>query len=116
MKATRVGTQSPILSGAVGYGDLIWVSGQVADNRKGTVYEQTKETLAKIDALLAELGSDKSKLLNASIWLPDMRGFDEMNKAWTEWVDPTNKPSRATVGAPLAHPDIRVEIAVVAHK
>ena len=82
--------------------------------RTDGVYEQTREILSQIDAHLAAAGSDKSKLLSASIWLPDIDTFGEMNRAWDEWVDPDNKPARATVEARLASPDYKVEIAAIA--
>ena len=73
-----------------------------------------REILAAIDGHLAAAGSDKSKLLSASIWLPDIATFDEMNRAWDAWVDMANLPARATVEAQLASPDYKVEIAVIA--
>ena len=78
------------------------------------VYEQTREVLAAIDGHLAAAGSDKTKLLSATIWLPDIATFDEMNRAWDEWVDPSNLPARATVEARLAAPEFKVEIAAIA--
>ena len=75
---------------------------------------QTEQVLKKIDAILAEAGTDKSKLLSANIWLPDIATFHEMNKVWDAWVSPGNTPARATVEAKLATPQLRVEIAVIA--
>ena len=86
---------------AVAYGDTVYLAGHTASNPEAGVYEQTREVLAAIDAHLAAAGSDKSKLLSASIWLPDIGTFDEMNRAWDEWVDPANLPARATVEARL---------------
>jgi enamine deaminase RidA (YjgF/YER057c/UK114 family) len=80
-----------------------------------TVTDQTKETLAKIDALLSKAGSSKSNILTAQIWLKDIsRDFDGMNAVWNDWIDPQNKPTRATVQAALARPNILVEIQVTA--
>ena len=75
---------------------------------------QTADILARIDARLAELGSDKTRILMANIWLADIATFDEMNAAWDAWVDHAHLPARATVEARLASPDYLVEIAVVA--
>jgi enamine deaminase RidA (YjgF/YER057c/UK114 family) len=75
---------------------------------------QTKQILTKIDGLLAEAGSDKSKLLSATVWLTDIRGFDEMNKVWDAWVSPGNTPARACVEAKLARSNLLVEIGIVA--
>ncbi len=99
---------------AVAYGDTVYLAGHVASNPEAGVYEQTREILAAIDGHLAAAGSDKSKLLSASVWLPDIATFDAMNRAWDEWVDPANLPARATVEARLASPDFKVEIAVIA--
>lgn len=72
---------------------------------------QTRNVLAKVDSLLADAGTDKSKLLSASIWLKDINAdFKSFNAVWNSWVDPTNKPVRATVEAALARPQLLVEI------
>lgn len=99
---------------AVAYGDTVYLAGHVASDPSAGVYEQTREILAAIDAHLAAAGTDKSKLLSANIWLPDISTFDEMNRAWDAWVDMANLPARATVEAKLASPDFKVEIAVIA--
>ena len=70
--------------------------------------------LRQIDALLAEAGTDKTKLLTATIYLADIGTFASMNKVWDAWVDPANAPARATVEARLAAPEYLVEIQVVA--
>jgi enamine deaminase RidA (YjgF/YER057c/UK114 family) len=101
-------------SQAVVHGDLVFLAGHTSDDAAAGVYEQTRDILAQIDGHLAAAGSDKSKLLSASIWLPDIDTFGEMNRAWDEWVDPDNKPARATVEARLASPDYKVEIAAIA--
>lgn len=105
------------MSGAVVHGNTVYLAGQVADKTAGqSVAEQTKEILAKIDALLAEAGTDKSKLLMTNIWLTDMATFQEMNGVWDAWVAQGNPPARATVEAKLAAPQFKVEIAVIAAK
>ena len=70
--------------------------------------------LAAIDSVLAKLGSDKSKLLSATVYLSNIGNFAAMNEAWDAWVSPGNPPARATVEARLASPDILVEIVVTA--
>lgn len=103
----------PRMSQAVIHGDTVYLAGQVgAPGESVTV--QTKAILASIDALLARAGSDKSKILSATIWLADIASFGEMNAVWDAWVDPANPPARATGEAKLATPDYRVEIIVVA--
>jgi len=103
------------MSQAVVYGNLVFLAGQVAQRAAGaSVAEQTKDILARIDELLAEAGTDKSKLLSATIWLTDISTFNEMNGIWDPWVAPGNAPARACVEAKLAAPQFTVEIAVVA--
>ena len=106
----------PRMSRAVVHGDTIYLAGHVAKEPAGSVGGQTGAILRAIDATLAAAGSDKSKLLSASIWLMDIGTFEEMNAVWDAWVDPANPPARATVEARLASPDFLVEIAVVAAK
>jgi enamine deaminase RidA (YjgF/YER057c/UK114 family) len=99
---------------AVVHGDTVYLAGHTASNPSASVYDQTVEILAAIDRHLAAAGTDKSRLLSASIWLVDIGTFDEMNRAWDEWVDMSNLPARATVESRLASADYKVEIAVIA--
>lgn len=103
----------PRMSQAVIHGDTIYLAGQVGAPGE-SVTAQTRAVLASIDALLARAGSDKSKILSATIWLADMASFAEMNAVWDAWVDPANPPARATGEARLATPDYKVEIIVTA--
>ena len=100
------------MSQAVIHGDLVWLAGQVAPGR--SVTEQTQAILARIDERLAEAGSSRSRLLQATIWLASMDDFAEMNAVWDAWIDPENPPARACGESRLATPDYRVEIIVVA--
>ena len=103
------------MSGAVAYGDTVYLAGQVARNAAGkSVTEQTKDILGIIDGLLAKAGTDKSKLLSANIWLSDIATFNEMNAVWDAWVVPGNTPCRACVESKLAAPQYTVEIMVTA--
>jgi enamine deaminase RidA (YjgF/YER057c/UK114 family) len=104
----------PRMSEMVIHNDTVYLAGQIADDGSTDVESQTRDVLRQIDALLAEAGTDKSKLLTATIFLADIGTFAEMNKAWDVWVDPTNAPARATVEARLAAPEYLVEILVVA--
>jgi enamine deaminase RidA (YjgF/YER057c/UK114 family) len=114
MSITRIGSGTR-MSKAVVHGNTVYLAGQVADAAKGqSVTEQTKDILAQIDALLAEAGSDKTKLLLANIWLTTMDTFAEMNAVWDAWVAPGCAPARATVEARLAAAPYSVEIAVIA--
>ena len=97
------------------HGDKIHFSGYVAEEAAGkSVTEQTRDILAQIDGSLAEAGSDKSKLIEATIWLADMATFGEMNAVWDAWVAPGRPPTRACVEARLASPQYAVEIRVLA--
>ena len=110
---TRI-APGPRMSGAVVHGDTVYLAGHVSKEPSGDVRGQAAAILKRIDARLAEAGTDKSKLLSATIWLADMGGFEAMNAVWDAWVDPANPPARATVEARLASPDYLVEIAVIA--
>jgi len=111
IKRSKVGAR---MSQCVVHGDTVYLAGQVADDPNADVAGQTKKILAKVDGLLAEAGSDKSKLLSATVWLSDIRAFDEMNKVWDAWISPGNTPARACVEAKLARPNLLVEIGFVA--
>src|SRR3546814_19726303 len=103
------------MSQAVAWGNLVCVAGQVAQRAGGAaVAEQTKDIRARIEELLAEAGSDKTKLLSATIWLTDIATFDEMNGIWDAWVAPGAAPARACVEAKIASPPYNVESAGVA--
>jgi enamine deaminase RidA (YjgF/YER057c/UK114 family) len=107
----------PRMSGAVVNGNTVYLAGQVANTTAGqSVADQTREILSIIDGLLAEAGTDKTKLLMVNIWLTDMATFQEMNGVWDSWVAQGNTPARATVEAKLAAPQYKVEIAVIAAK
>jgi enamine deaminase RidA (YjgF/YER057c/UK114 family) len=94
-------------------GDTVYLAGQVA--KGDTITAQTQGILAQVDELLAKAGSEKSRLLSATIWLCSMDDFAEMNAVWDAWVDPANPPARACVESPrLATPDYQVEIMVIA--
>ena len=103
----------PRMSQAVVHGNTVYLAGQVAGDEP-TTKAQTEAVLKKIDALLAAAGTSKSNLLSATVYLADMKTYDQMNAAWDAWVDPVNTPARATVEAKLAQQRVLVEIAVVA--
>jgi enamine deaminase RidA (YjgF/YER057c/UK114 family) len=116
MSITRIGV-GPRMSAAVVHGNTVYLAGQVADKTAGaSVGEQTAEILGIIDSLLAEAGTDKTKMLMVNIYLPDIATFAEMNAQWDKWVPAGNTPARATVEAKLAAPQYKVEISVVAAK
>ncbi len=100
------------------YAGIVYLTGQVGNKEtlsNSDVAQQTLQTLAKIDALLAEAGTSKSQLIEARIWLRDIsKDFASMNVVWNSWVSPDNKPTRVCTEAHLAHPDMLVEIQVTA--
>src|SRR5437660_9051793 len=105
----------PRLSRVVVHGDTVYLAGLTADKSAGQgVGAQTQEILAAIDALLAKAGTDKSKLLQATIWLQDIRTVDEMNKVWDAWVPSGCALARACIEARLQSPAKMVEIRVTA--
>jgi enamine deaminase RidA (YjgF/YER057c/UK114 family) len=105
----------PRMSQVVVHGDTVYLAGVVANTAAGeSVTKQTQEILSIIDGHLAKAGSDKSKLLTATIYLTDMKTFAEMNAVWDGWVSAGNTPARATVEAGLAAPKYNVEIMVTA--
>jgi len=106
----------PRMSQAVEYNGVVYLAGQVADDKNADAGEQTRQILSKIDGLLAECGSDKSKLLWAQLWVTDMRNFGAMNEVWDGWIDPANPPVRAGLCSDLAAPEFLVEIMVMAAK
>ena len=104
------------LSRLVEFGNLVFVAGTTADDKTANCKGQTEEVLRKIDKLLAEGGSSKSRILWCNVWVNDMREKEQMDAAWQAWVDPNNKPARATVESRLGSPDTRVEIMMIAAK
>lgn len=103
------------MSDIVIHNGTVYMSGYVADTAAGkSVAEQTADILQQIDEDLASVGSDKTKALEATIWLSDMSTFAEMNSVWDKWVSPGNQPTRATVEAKLAAAKYAVEIRIIA--
>ncbi len=105
-----------ILSLAVENGNTVYLAGIVPKDLKKDIKGQTQEVLAEIDRLLAKCGTGKSKLLQATIWVTDIRNRAPMNEVWTAWVEPKNLPARACIEAKLADPKALVEIMVIAAK
>ncbi len=113
IKRLQPGTR---MSQAVVHGSTVYLAGQVASGAPGaSVADQTRDILSRIDALLGEAGTDKTRILSATIWLCDMGTFAEMNGVWDAWLAPGCAPARATVESPrLAAPDYTVEIGIIA--
>jgi enamine deaminase RidA (YjgF/YER057c/UK114 family) len=102
------------MSDAVTCNGIVWLAGQVADDTTQDAAGQTRQVLAAIDRLLGDVGTDKTNLLSANIFLADMADFAAMNSVWDAWIADAGKPARATVQAALARPEWKVEIVVTA--
>lgn len=112
MHINRIGANGR-MSDVVVHNGVAYLSGIVG--REGTdTASQTRSALNEVDRKLAQVGTDKSHLLSATIWLADISEFDKMNQVWDQWVDPDNPPARATGQVPLAREKYRVEVTVVA--
>lgn len=103
------------LSDATDYNGVIYTAGQVAEDLSAGMKAQTADVLRQIDALLAKCGSNKSRILSATVYVTDMALKPEMDEAWMAWVDQTRPPARATVEARLGA-NVLVEIMVTAAK
>jgi enamine deaminase RidA (YjgF/YER057c/UK114 family) len=106
----------PRLSDMAVHNGTIYLAGQVAEDTSQDMAGQTRQILATIDKLLAEAGSDKTRILSTTIYVTDMADFPAMNAAWDAWVVPGATPPRATVEAQLAKAAYKVEIQVIAAK
>lgn len=104
----------PHFSQMVVHSGLVYLAGQVAKGAPGDVYRQTEQTLHKIDRLLEEAGTDKTRVVSATVWMVDVQRFAEMNRAWDAWMDRDNMPVRATVQSKLVSDELEVEIQVTA--
>jgi enamine deaminase RidA (YjgF/YER057c/UK114 family) len=114
MDIKRINPREWNCSAAV-FGDLVFCSGMVADDKSLDMKGQTAQVLKKIDAVLAEAGTNKSRILSATVYMQDAALKDEMNESWMAWVDRGNLPTRTAVGAVLT-PGTMVEITVFAAK
>ncbi|MFC0716877.1 RidA family protein [Luteimonas padinae] len=104
----------PRMSEACIHGGIAYLAGQVPETAGADIEVQTREVLDAVDALLAQAGTDKTRVLRAQVYLADLADFDGMNRAWDAWVVPGQAPARATVEARLADAGWKVEIVVTA--
>ena len=102
------------MSQIVIHGDTIYLAGQVAADADADISVQTQQVLQKVDNLLAEAGSDSSKILSAQIWIASIGHFAAMNAVWDAWVPEGHAPARACTEARLARPELLVEVGVIA--
>jgi len=114
MSVQRLHTESRY-SEIVIHNGTVYLAGQLADDLRGDIVQQTRETLASTDRLLAEAGSDKSKILSVTIYLKDIdRDYAGLNQVWDAWVAPGAAPARACVEAKMYKPEVLVEMMIVA--
>ncbi|WP_246710167.1 RidA family protein [Martelella soudanensis] len=114
MSITHIG-ENPLMSDVTIHNGVAYLSGQVAMEARGAPFaDQAQAIFARIDDLLKQAGTDRSKLLNVSIWLVDLDEFTEFNTLWQGWLKDVRPPARATVGARLVMPGLKLEIQVTA--
>jgi enamine deaminase RidA (YjgF/YER057c/UK114 family) len=106
--------RTPIMHRVVEHNGVLYFGGIVAEDRSKPMKEQTEQILERIGALLAENGSDKTKLLAATLYITDMGMKDAMNAAWTAWFGPEDLPTRATIGVADLGPNTLIEVVVTA--
>ncbi len=104
----------PRLSEMAMHNGTVYLAGQIPDDPTADIEGQTRQVLAAIDALLARVGTDKTRLLMVQIFIADMADFPGMNRAWDAWVPEGHTPPRATVQARLGNPDWKLEIVATA--
>ncbi|MDO7555582.1 MAG: RidA family protein [Oceanospirillaceae bacterium] len=102
------------MSKVVVHNNVAYLCGQVAADADADITEQTQTMLAKVNELLASVGSDTTRMLSATIYLKSMDDFAAMNLVWNAWVPSGHAPARACVQAAMARPGLWVEIAVTA--
>ena len=104
----------PRLSEAAVHNGVVYLAGQIAEETTQNIDGQTREVLSHVDRLLAEAGSDKTRILMCQIFLADIKDYAAMNAIWDAWVPPGHTPPRATVQAVLVRPELLVEVVVTA--
>jgi enamine deaminase RidA (YjgF/YER057c/UK114 family) len=105
-----------VLAKAVEYHGFVYLQGVTAKDPSKDIKGQTTEVLAQIDELLERHGTDKTRLLQAHIWVKDIKDRDALNEVWVAWLPVDGAPARACVQAALADPRLLVEIMVTACK
>ncbi|MFD2237150.1 RidA family protein [Aureimonas populi] len=106
--------QTPIMHRIVEHNGIVFLGGLIADDLSQSMGGQTAQICQKLDKLLAEAGTDKSKLLSAMLYVTDMSQKGEMNEAWTSWIEAPDLPTRATIGVADLGKNVLIEIVVTA--
>lgn len=108
--------QTPLLHAAIHHGDTVYLCGATADDKSAGMGEQTTQALNKAAKWLQHFGSDRSRMLNAMIYLTDMSRKNEMDAAWAAWFDGKDQPTRAAIGVAELGPGTLIEIVITAAK
>lgn len=106
--------QTPIMHRIVEHNGIAFLGGLIADDLSQSMGDQTEQICAKLDKLLGEAGTDKTKLLSAMLYVTDMSQKSEMNAAWTKWIAAADLPTRATIGVADLGKDVLIEVVVTA--
>jgi enamine deaminase RidA (YjgF/YER057c/UK114 family) len=101
-------------SAIASHGGQIHLAGQVSQLKEADIVAQSNDVFAKVDALLAEAGTDRSHIISVQVWLTDMSDYAGFNDAWDSWVSGIAPPTRVCVEARLAQPHYKVEVLVIA--
>ena len=113
MSIVRIGGTNRY-SDVVVFDKRVYLSG-VVPNIYAPVYEQTKEILTRIESILTSAGSSKKNILNMTIYLIDEKSYEDMNRAFDEWIPKDCAPARATIGnVKFPNPLWKVEITLIA--
>lgn len=107
---------TPRWSQLVEHGDMVYLSGIIAETWDADIEQQSQEMFSQVDALLAKAGTEKSKILTMTFWIKDLDDYAGFNAVYDNWVDKDNLPARATVKADLVDPRLRIEVMTVAAK
>jgi len=105
---------TPVMSAITIFNQVVYLSGQVPSDTQLGIEGQTADVLAKIDQLLAQANSDKSRILSAQLFVKNLADFNQVNAIWIDWINGCEAPSRATIQADLVNPDWLIEIAITA--
>ena len=94
----------------------MYLAGQVAENLDCGIKNRPRTCCVRSTRCSRHCGTNKSRILSATVYVRDMKLKPEMDEAWLAWVDQQNPPARATVQAELGSPDTLVEIMCTAAK
>lgn len=112
LTSERIPTPSAPYSPATIWGNVLYVSGQVAGDTSADIEGQTAQVMEKLKVILEEAGTSFEHALKATCWLTDISEFSRFNAVYAEYIGDA-KPARATVEAKLAGPAYKVEVDMI---